>query len=51
MVGFDAVNKDAIGTVYKCRLCKLILRDPYQISCSGAHRCCKTCIDGHEGYT
>jgi hypothetical protein len=48
MVGFDAKNKDKIPTLYICRLCTFILREPFQLLCG--HRQCKTCIDSVEGY-
>jgi hypothetical protein len=48
MVGFDSKNKDTINSIYICRLCSLILREPFQLSCG--HRQCKTCIETIEGY-
>ncbi|CAF3381416.1 unnamed protein product [Rotaria sp. Silwood2] len=47
MVGFDARNKDTINPLYMCRVCDLILRDPYQLFCG--HRQCKSCIEIVEG--
>jgi len=43
MVGFDARNKDVINSMYFCRICFLILRDPVQLDCG--HRQCKSCVD------
>ncbi len=48
MVGFDTKNKDSINSVYLCRSCSLILREPFQLKCG--HRQCKTCIENIEGY-
>ncbi|CAF4096236.1 unnamed protein product, partial [Adineta steineri] len=47
MVGFDAKNKETINSLYLCRSCGLILREPFQLSCG--HRQCKTCIEAIEG--
>jgi hypothetical protein len=48
MVGFDAKNKIIINALYICRVCSLILREPFQLNCG--HRQCKTCIESSEGY-
>ncbi len=48
MVGFDAKNKNEINLLYICRICTLILREPFQLNCG--HRQCKTCIESNEGY-
>jgi hypothetical protein len=48
MVGFDARNKETINSIYLCRSCSLILREPVQLNCG--HRRCKTCTENIEGY-
>ena len=48
MVGFDAKNKADINPLYICRVCSLILREPFQLECG--HRQCKTCIQANEEY-
>jgi hypothetical protein len=48
MVGVNARNIDTINSLYICRLCNFILREPFQLTCG--HRQCKTCIDDIEGY-
>ncbi len=46
--GYDAelVDKQPLsGMVVECPICKLILRDPYLISCGCKDSFCKTCIE------
>jgi len=41
-MGFSARNSAEIITLYTCRVCSLIFREPFQLAC--AHRQCKDCI-------
>jgi len=42
MVGVNVRDIDSIDRQYKCIVCKLLLKDPIQLSCG--HRQCESCI-------
>ena len=48
MVGFDAKNKSAIDELYRCAMCSLILKEPFQLDCGD--RQCESCIEAVEEY-
>jgi hypothetical protein len=47
-MGLDAKNKNTINQIFICRVCSLILREPFQLECG--HRQCGACIEAVEGY-
>ncbi|CAF1570730.1 unnamed protein product, partial [Adineta ricciae] len=49
LVGFAVRNKAAIGLIFFCSICSLLLRDPVQLGCS--HRFCKSCVESVDGET
>ncbi|CAF1072929.1 unnamed protein product [Adineta ricciae] len=49
LVGFAVRNKAAIGLIFFCGICSLLLRDPVQLTCS--HRFCKSCVEPVDGET